>query len=1116
MGKTLRKISSVAVSTITVVSLSGASLLVPAAVLAQASSIEALLQQIAQLQAQLQALQAGGAVAAVGACSFTRDLTVGAKGDDVKCLQTYLTGTGHFTFAGGATGFFGGVTKAAVAAWQTANAVSPAAGYFGAKSRAKYSLVAGAPAAPGAPVVVPGAGLAAGLAAIQPSGSAIAGAGQIDVMKFVLTASAAGGVNVTDLKFSRTGVVSDSNISNLYLADEQGVIFSQYTSLTNGVAQFAGAGIQVGAGQSRTIILRMDLSSSASAGNTLGWKLDEVKTGGPVSGLPVSGPILTVTTVSNPSLATATYTYVSTGGTVDAGTNGFLVHAATVNVTNNASDLKSIKYTLVGSANKADLRNWRLKVSGVEVATVATASGDILTIVPATPVRLPTGNSNVELYVDVMGSPNRTVGVNVLRPYDMVLTDSQYTTNITPSTSGSATSVTINQGRITVSKATDSPTGSVPVGASNVTLGKFTFYAGGEPVKIRYLPITLLNAGDNAAAVSTDLRNISVLDDVGNSVGTSVASPSGIWGADGTCGSADVTGTVAANSCDINFGTSSSYINYIIPANTSRVLSVRADIVSTADITTIRASLGAPAAANLEGQISFQTSTGGTATGNTMTVTSNRLTVAADTSLGTLTYVAGASNVKVAAFVLTATSAEGVKVSSLTFEKDDNDTIDLQNLKVMVGATQVGTTQAIVSNGASTMTFSGATPISVPIGGSVTVDLFADILTSSTTGTKTAVIDLNDGTAIGSASNSTVTWPTNDPDGQNLSIVGAPTVTASLDSSNLPASYMVMGSTENELVRIRFTVDDTEDTRITDIVLRDTLSGTTATGRFSLSNFKLYDAAGTLLAGPVSLTAGSDNLTTGTITFSLGNASPLIVKKNTSKTVVVKSDVSTVTAGAVSGQAHTISIPTAASVTAYGKDSSSDATEAGVPSGTARTVYRTLPKLSSNVLGAVSNRIRTATDEIANLNWSSDAAGDLIIGTVAIRFSGTAASFAAGSGITTFPVRLIDTATNTDWGSAAAGTAATQNCTPRANSCSVTFAKLARVDAATTKTVKLRINSSDLQNVSQQQDGFSATIETNTDIRWTDYSDQTSTGVSNNISWEDYRIPVTLFSVAYE
>ena len=73
------------------------------------------------------------------AYNFTRILTIGAQGNDVRALQDYLTSTGHFTYSGGSTGIFGPVTQSAVAAWQAANGVSPAIGYFGPLSIGKYN-----------------------------------------------------------------------------------------------------------------------------------------------------------------------------------------------------------------------------------------------------------------------------------------------------------------------------------------------------------------------------------------------------------------------------------------------------------------------------------------------------------------------------------------------------------------------------------------------------------------------------------------------------------------------------------------------------------------------------------------------------------------------------------------------------------------------------------------------------------------------------------------------------------------------------------------------------------------------------------------------------------------
>jgi peptidoglycan hydrolase-like protein with peptidoglycan-binding domain len=107
---------------------------------ARAQTIEELQAMIAQLQAQISALS-GGSSSTSSSCTFTRSLTIGSQGADVTCLQEYLTATGHFTFAGGATGYFGPVTQSAVAAWQAANGVSPAVGYFGPISMAKYSMM---------------------------------------------------------------------------------------------------------------------------------------------------------------------------------------------------------------------------------------------------------------------------------------------------------------------------------------------------------------------------------------------------------------------------------------------------------------------------------------------------------------------------------------------------------------------------------------------------------------------------------------------------------------------------------------------------------------------------------------------------------------------------------------------------------------------------------------------------------------------------------------------------------------------------------------------------------------------------------------------------------------
>ncbi|MDB4992031.1 MAG: baaA1 [Parcubacteria group bacterium] len=76
------------------------------------------------------------------ATAFTRNLTTGSVGADVKLLQAFLNAHG-FPVAttgigskGNETNTFGTRTKAALAKFQAAKGITPAAGYFGAKTRA--------------------------------------------------------------------------------------------------------------------------------------------------------------------------------------------------------------------------------------------------------------------------------------------------------------------------------------------------------------------------------------------------------------------------------------------------------------------------------------------------------------------------------------------------------------------------------------------------------------------------------------------------------------------------------------------------------------------------------------------------------------------------------------------------------------------------------------------------------------------------------------------------------------------------------------------------------------------------------------------------------------------
>ena len=79
-------------------------------------------------------------------------LTMGSSGAEVTNLQNFLISKG-FSIPAGATGYFGAQTQTALAAFQTANGITPAAGYYGPITAAKVASMM-APMVP--PTTTPG------------------------------------------------------------------------------------------------------------------------------------------------------------------------------------------------------------------------------------------------------------------------------------------------------------------------------------------------------------------------------------------------------------------------------------------------------------------------------------------------------------------------------------------------------------------------------------------------------------------------------------------------------------------------------------------------------------------------------------------------------------------------------------------------------------------------------------------------------------------------------------------------------------------------------------------------------------------------------------------------
>ncbi len=100
--------------------------------------INTLLAQIASLQGSIGST--GGSM--MMSHTFGADLTVGSQGADVVALQQMLVTKGFLTIpAGVAMGYFGELTRSALATFQSANGISPASGYFGPITRTKVNAM---------------------------------------------------------------------------------------------------------------------------------------------------------------------------------------------------------------------------------------------------------------------------------------------------------------------------------------------------------------------------------------------------------------------------------------------------------------------------------------------------------------------------------------------------------------------------------------------------------------------------------------------------------------------------------------------------------------------------------------------------------------------------------------------------------------------------------------------------------------------------------------------------------------------------------------------------------------------------------------------------------------
>jgi peptidoglycan hydrolase-like protein with peptidoglycan-binding domain len=883
-----------------------------------AATIDELLAQIAQLQSQLTSLQGGAPVTTgTGACAgvtFSRNLTVGSTGSDVKCLQVLLNNNGFKVATTGAgspgaeTTTFGPKTLAAVKLFQAAKGFTPA-NQVGPMTRGALNALLGTT---GGTVVVPtGAGLSVVLATNSPAaGTIVNGQSQAALTRITFVNGDSSEVKVTGLKLKRTGVSADASLTNVYLFDGA-VRLTDGASVSSTVITFnSSSGLfTVPAGSSKTITVSADISGTA--GETVGVQVvagtDVTSNASSIKGVfPVSGNLMTIATGTLAGVSFATTTTPSSDASVDP-QDGFTVWQNSTTVSTRAVDMTRISFRKTGSVANTDLKNLKLYVDGVQVGSTMQldSNGYVTFDLTSSPKRLEAGTRVIKVLADIVGGSSLNFVFNLWNVADVTFVDSQYGANVLAQANSTTFSKrytgtqTVNSGTITITKLSNSPSGTIVDGATNATLAKFELKAAGEKVKIETLYVS--------AVVSTSgvsyLRNGALYAN-----GVQIGSTSNLY--DNGYSTAYTT---------FNLGSS-----LIVEPGSPVTLEVRADIYDNDGSNGV--TNGTTIAARIEGDSSWNNATGLTSsttidapsadvTGNTLTVGQGGLTLSKLTSYTDRSVVAPLTAYKLGHFTLTASTTEAVNVSAINVALNMVSSYTT-NLYVKYG-TQTTTVKPTVS-ASNTWSINYV----LPAGQTIDVEVYGDVSSLMTTGTAITTVDV-DGTTASSA----VTADSTAPTGQTLTFTSGSFATATVTP---PDNQVVAGNQAVVAGTFKLT-SSYQQYKVTE--MRFTANSNSA----AITSASLYDGTTLLSTMPYDNTNAYFNFT----------GLNVVVPASTSKSLTLKWNLAN-----VSYASSTSDVDTKAALTYVKYEDTDGAVSTDTNTRTANTtlVYASVPTLAQTVL----------------------------------------------------------------------------------------------------------------------------------------------------------------------
>lgn len=617
----------------------------------------------------------------------------------------------------------------------------------------------------------------------NPSGTTlVAGQGIAELARYTFTNNSSNEARMTNLQFRRIGVSSDSTLRNVYLFDNSTRI-SDSTSVSSGRITFNNYNgvIVIPANSTKTISVRADLDTNIW-GQTVGISLEYASGNTQVNGqLPINGNTFTI---ANGSLANVNFTNIQpSSATTSDPTTGMRVWEATLSVNNKNVRFTRLSLKQINSIDSGNITNFRLLIDGNQVAQAY--SLDSSGYANFTFDRnMYTGSRNVRVLADITGGSARSIQMALLSNADIDIKDSDYNVSITPTgIPAIAGAISVNVGQVIINPDNANLPTSIAKSGSNILIGKFTFRAVGEDIRVDSLKFGF---NTNNALVNS-LRNGRVMIS-GNQAGSTATLLR--------------SGTVYYTNYTFQAGVDTSIEIYAdIMEDTSAISGDYVDDIVSGNTIAIRM---IPLVANATRKTSYNVINvpSSEVTNSSISISQGNISVTKKSTYGNQATVLPQTNYKIGAWNVYSGNSESINVNNLNFVINPvtGTSFNYSDLTNMYVIYSIDNGQTVTTSIKSTVNPSNdfSVSLTLPANRTMSIDLFANLSGSVTIGDsfKSTLVVSGNGSQSG---NSIITTPV---DGQVISN-NNPSLLITRDPGT-PASSLVDDSGTIKTVSYRF------------------------------------------------------------------------------------------------------------------------------------------------------------------------------------------------------------------------------------------------------------------------------------------------------------------------